>query len=174
MRYLALAFIITACGQASDSGTTAPDKAITQPGQNQTLSPEQGPKGDKGDSIVGPQGPKGDPGKTVTGNMWLDPVSNQYWLLGGSGFYADAVKSCSGAWKVPSFDELYLAYSRGLPIQMVPSNPNAPQFYWSSTVVSPNVYKNLKYQIGYNPISVEDQPSVNPAYINCLEVKSQS
>lgn len=166
--------LLASCGQAPSNDSPA---AAPTPNTDQTLAAEQGsvgpvgPAGSRGE--IGPRGPAGADGKTITGNMWLDPVTNTYWLIGGTGTYADATKACGTTWKVPSYSELYTAYGRGLPLQTT-TNINAKQYWWSSTtpiVTTPDPSKETMVITPAHPeqgVTKESDAMVNACFILCM------
>lgn len=171
---LALLLTLPSCGQdASAAGGNSPVAAPTALGDN------QGPKGDKGDrgdpgpaGADGKDGRDGKDGKIVNDAMWYDPVSSQYWLLGGVGTYADAKKACVKDWHIPSYNELYMATARGL-LALLPKNiPGTQQRYWTtSDTDTPQGFPARKVMVtdsgvlGVNPISMDE---TNQSSVLCV------
>lgn len=74
-------------------------------------------KGEKGD-----QGEAGSDGVTTVKeveatnkkNQWVDPISGLTWLLGGPSNWLSANSSCSGDYRLPTYDEAEDAINRGI------------------------------------------------------------
>ncbi len=131
MKIILLLLLLTSCGQHSSS-----DEPVTSPAvlANGTLSEPQGQVGPAGkDGANGKDGKDGKDGKTVTSNMWFDPVTSQYWLIGGKGSYTDGQKACSGAWRLATYPELYLATTRGLADLFPAPTGGLVTYFWTST-----------------------------------------
>lgn len=158
----------TGCGSADSGGSSAsPDKTtqtLAESGQS-----HDGAKGDKGD--VGPSGPAGKDGKTivVSPSMWFDPVEQKYWFTASTGNYSQAVKACTGNWRLPSYNELDTAMVRGAAISTIS--------IWTSTAGASTSEITVLAPIGNGTTHLAtSQPiadSNNGLAIRCIEVKSQ-
>ena len=70
-------------------------------------------------------------------NVWRDPVTDDYWLLGEFGDFDNVADTCSGDWSVPIRTDLLTAVYRGLlqALQLYHGN-QAVQTVWSGEEIT--------------------------------------
>lgn len=84
-------------------------------------------------------------------NQWVDPITGLSWLLGGGGDYDQAVAACSGAYRLPTWDEAVAGINHGVRgiAASVPVGQNfwidVPGQYWyaTETASAPNKFQVL-------------------------------
>jgi hypothetical protein len=135
---------------------------------------DQGPAGTDGGTgaqgatgAQGPQGQKGEDGKPLAANEWLDPITNNRWLIGGvanwayvSGQYV--APACDGDYRSPTIEEARAVVLHGIGPKLTPYG-----FVWT-THRSTEFPTTLATAIEINGASERDKPMGTPLDIICL------
>lgn len=119
------------------------------------LKGEPGPAGPKGET-----GDKGEAAISIS-NGWIDPVSGQQWIIGGTAMLSQAMAACSSPWRLPTAEEALQAGLRG--IKTAVDQLKAPiQFWTSTTFISSTDILSYQYMLlnGNSLSSVTDVGSL--------------
>lgn len=112
---LFIALYITACGtqETKESRIASASPTPIADEYNTTAEGRDGKDGKDGkDGVDGKDGQDGR--DSLTTNEWYDAVSGKHWFMGDEGPQSMALLYCTGAYKVPSVEELQAACYRGL------------------------------------------------------------